>query len=612
MNHSGLIEIGFFENQHIRLVAAGEEHCLYRLTEINSAHTWINKQIINNAELVVEDLLFWMNDCFKSVVPRYFDRNKIFSADDIRESRFLCSDGIISNNTAKQINKFLGKAHTIGKYDTRELKHTIEITNAIKTNITIMNKDNKFFNLFIRGSKDADNIYNRFYGNKSDEDCTALTNLHVTMITEAIIKDVPTAMTKGITRIGPAVNLATKNKKHLVLLAIYEVMFLIYIKTNFIQYVTKWVIKHNPNYTAIRGDLETLLYKMYNSDHVVLVFNALYDFTAIIKILKLYDAAKNSKSETKQLVWLCSGGIHNKDILNILGVIFSYINDKFNGTQFSNEFYSKRAVLGFANHGKYINSGHFVKYVSENPEFGLKQPEVVNIDLEQDDKDKLISDFNNRVVATVSYLSDADRANINLMLARLNMTSLRALITMVIDKTLFKERQTSPWMYYYNVLSKLGLTKEEAIEFGLFSPSANNEDLTMNSSLYSLYVIPECIVYDSILPYTLKEFLADPDNLPLNDPSLLCSEPIMDQNLPEAQNIYDYDDYLDACDLLKEGDLLKTQPILGGQCVSLNYTDILLIVLICLVIYLIFKIVNHPPYFKKHTSHNPYFKKIIT
>jgi hypothetical protein len=233
------------------------------------------------------------------------------------------------------------------------------------------------------------------------------------------------------------------------------------------------------------------------------------------------------------LIWLCSGAIHNKEINDIIKYIFNNIDDGFTEyKQYSGKYCVSRSHM-FDAHYYNIGSDDFNRYINDHAEFGLKTPDVVDIDISQD-ASNLISEFM-LYTNTILYLSDADRNVIKNILLLLNLTSLRAMITLILNKMLFTEYQCAPLTYYNYILSKLCLEIGEAESYGIFRYSDTILDnIIMNDSLYSLYVPPTYIAKDIIPSYTLKDFFSDKNNLPLDHLFLQTSSAYSSANNPST------------------------------------------------------------------------------
>jgi len=575
MNNSSLSSLNFLENKYLKIVSAGEIHKLYLNDELNVAHTWLNLEIIMNAYLIVEDLMFEYGDSFKSIIPRYFDKNNVFSADDIRETCFLISEELNDNKSISfHIRNFLSDyvlshknfTQKKEKVDTRNIKNNVALKN-VKKMVASMNINNKKFMIFIKESKDANNIFNMFFGDEinTNNDYHQLEKTYNEIVAEASIVESSIADKNPsiYMYIGYNVNFESKNQNHLKLLFIYEVLLLSYMIENFIQRVAKWCVKHNNKltYSAIYDTLRYFLYSEYEYSSLLLIFAMIYDFTAIFKILDLYDeekeknnsASSSSISQKKKLIWLCSGAAHNEKINEITKRIFIMIEDPYENIK---EFIGILHTVNYQSKSEKINSEAFKSYVLDNPDYGFKPPTDPNFDIMVDDKNNLIQNFINYIKTNYHsfLLNHIKLQDVESILNLLPLINLQCMITIILNKDLFLYNEELLDYYYKKMQDKLKLSKEALIDYKIFVLDPNINKYKLNKTLWSLYQIPAYYVGSSIPTYTLDIFLKDTKNLQLNDSNIIVNDLekmrnpsllkfIEEKRIPDE--IFDYNKYLE-------------------------------------------------------------------
>ena len=509
MFHSGLEKLAFLVNTRLNIVSAGEIHDMYNIKNTNSAHSWLNYNLIQNAKLIVEDLYYLNNDGFKTMIPKFFKPENTFSADDIRESCYLISEKIITEKTAVSICAFLatnanGVDYANQSYDISNLASNVEFAENFETTITTMHLNNIHFDKFIINAKTANSVFSLFDGN--EENHIKVINTYTSTL-KKIIDENPDYAEHNLIVIGPSFKITDKECFKTLLL--YEVMFWLYIKRNFTYYVTNWIARHNPQLDKdnILKSLCEFLQDTYKYIRVIQIFAALYDFNAIIHLLKIYD------NTNKQLVWICAGSKHNDAIISITTYIFNQINDPLTETAFD----GIADINQPTRHN--INSAEFVSYINEHPEFGFRKPIDTPFNIMRNDKNILISDFEKHITTNLTYVEKSDINAVIVILHTLPLTNIQALITMVLTRELYVEGRYID-MQFSEICRKLGLTAEELVAHGIFSKPHENGILhNLNDSLWKLYLILPYVVKNEILPYTLKEFFEDRDNLSLTNTS---------------------------------------------------------------------------------------------
>ena len=560
MENSGLVALTFLENTRLRIVSAGEQHGSYDIFNMRAPHEWLNRDIIDNAYLIVEDLYFSLNYSFKHIIPRYFKEKNIFSADDIRETCFLhfgslstvVDVGDIKNSTRKFVHNFI-ETLTYGdnnaKLDTRYIKAVTDVSNAYMGvgNAHYQNLTN--FIKFIEMTATANNIFNMLYGSKVN------INNDFKNLKETYAEITEKEFTTNKNEINEFVKSLGKDPKCIDLIAIYEYMFLLYHIVNLLLRCTKWCcdnnIKLDPQETFAVLQ-KTVLNKYITVFNYVELFAIIYDCIAVFKLLELYELQKDGK----KLIWICSGVLHNKFIVTLTQTIFSLINDPYTE---NSTFYGLTPFILFVldkpPNAKNIDSDDFVQYIKEHAYFGFRAPdedaEYLKMLNTMDDPSKMI-EITKAYVDTKKILSNSHKADFYGILEKLNSTLfIKTLMNAAVTKSLFlyKNRETYD-TDFAKTCEHLCLDQSIVLQYDIFKTDPFGS--YMNPCFDGFQVLENPHI--DIPPYTMVEFLQNPANIKLDDPRILATDSgfmkydkLLAYIEPHKKpgTIFDYNDYLD-------------------------------------------------------------------
>ncbi len=314
---SGIKYLHTVENTKLKIFSVGEIHAIYDINQIDAFHNYLNTNKLQgpNSYVIVEDTYLWEESCSKSVIPRFFDKTRIVSADDVRES-FMPIVGPWDPDTNKEIESYI--ANFVQNNTIRPIPAMNVPFVADPKKITDLPQIPDAFSKFITISKDTDNVYN-LLKHRVDPSHDYNTLLDISD--------------------NPIKVLASPNKQIRHDVVQYVLSMYDFVYKNFVYRVVKWLQTKNvevqwSQITDIITQAAALVdavpeNKLISQNNGYLVSNQcitlMTDFIAVQKILDLYDQSP--------LIWICAGYSHNISILHIIKNIYELLGDPVTETQ---------------------------------------------------------------------------------------------------------------------------------------------------------------------------------------------------------------------------------------------------------------------------------------
>ena len=352
MDGSGIRTLNFLSNKKIHIVSVGEVHEQYNYNSPNTIHCWINKGVVDRADVIVEDLYFeniYYNSS-KAVIMRYFDPLFIFNPNNIRLEFFILqhsSDLIGVNNDAGKI--FLRNPETTQILEKCKIVSELEKFKAqVPENFIYIKKSNiapvNGLSYFIEESFKYGNIYDRICNNPGR---TEVKNILSDNAEDLIVEN------------------HQMSREIIYKLCMFGFLLFQYVKYNFIYRVARFINKisnHPLNKVLYDWIIQTInKYEQIRTLHNITEICAiLYDYIAVLKILDIYE-----ESSEPRLIWICSGSNHNKTIELFIIEIFNKINDGLSITKFAG------ALNNDVNKPVLTLDDKFINFVQKNPHYGL-------------------------------------------------------------------------------------------------------------------------------------------------------------------------------------------------------------------------------------------------
>jgi hypothetical protein len=571
MDSTGLITIGFLSNDYINLVSVGEKHFVYEVGKEATIHRWLNTQILENADIVVEDLYLNDNTGTKSILPRYFKVAKIYSSDDVREEFMMldtdaellqietqpnlpaalflkapCTDPVLKKLDMSVIkNQYKRYIHNFAASD-----EVIKVPEFTSTSPGLA--------YFIEEAHKYGNVYDR------------LVNPGRILNTNTLIEKV-----REFKDPNKLVNLVDADyeidESILKVLYVYELCLFQYIRYNFIYRVARWINKYSNVpldaglYNKINGYIDDAHYK--NRFHTNADFESsltlqsiMFDYVAILKILDLYDTIRektttNLLPENKQLIWLNAGAYHNAFTELFLTAIFKEIRDVLEHKYFAGreevDLETDDVDATITKDFGATESSEFTEFVAANPHFGLIDYRII-FDVSQigtyREKDGLLEKFKEMI--KLAYRHVPDKQLLTNLLDNLDVTTLQLLIPMILSESLHDN---------VDLTSILNKSTEELNNLGILLNNRINPALQILKNLKTLtqeeinsiprHFIIEYMNDDSSVSFKHLSVGAQLLSITNNkesigsevSPTILELDP---ENIYSIDTIYDYDDYI--------------------------------------------------------------------
>ena len=471
MDGTGIDTLNFFHNRHINLVSCGEQHNTYNADKKNVLHMWLNQDILQNAHMIVEDLYFIRDfDCTKSIIPRYFPLDKIYSCDDVREEFMIFSTDRRMSKEEKKITDDLATAAFLinpcpspvltkvdmnrirNEYDRRVDEHNEKLP------VPAESSDTPGLAYFIEKAYDCNNIFNRIINPRAE-------------ISKATLVDMVRTITKESNNINLLNPKSLKIRDHEIkMMFVYEFLMFQYITYNFIYRVARWIqSQKNSNlppdqalYNRIYDTMQRIA-KQIDITIFIAIIARMYDYIAILKVMELYDLEKvrglvnttyntdgiNATDDTtytkdpmeKCLIWTCSGGAHNEFVDAFITFLFNEIGDPFTITKFVGsteenpmpKINSTSISNIIPSTGTYTDA--FSKFVEDNPHFGIVDNRKV-FDVNElktyEANGNLLEVFKGAVSAVYAHVKNKDQ--LLQILGNLDPVTLQLLIPLLISE----------------------------------------------------------------------------------------------------------------------------------------------------------------------------------
>ena len=527
MNRSGLNKLSFFENKHIRFVSVGEYHECYNVTEPNVIHKWLDADQLKNALLIVEDLFLDVDTSVKSVLPRYFSRDNIFSANDVRdESIFIGAYSLKDNNFRAIVDENLefiqSFSPVLATYNMEDLRKKYVLDPTRVYSKYLYDKKNATFGFidFIEVSFKANNIFNIFGNNQ--------------VIKNRVISLVRYCMTQKENFVVP--------KEYTDIVGYYyvcELMLHMYVKYNFIYRLVDIAYKYTYNERK-KHELADTINKFIDASRPVTryvmahVNSCVFDFIAILKIVDTYIAYINGKisnksdkqehnwdseddddvidtstlddkyTSDKKLIFLSSGGGHNEFIDKFLPMFFELIGDPF----ITNISFDDSDMKN----SKSINSSEFSNFIASNENFGLLNlPSMIKYEafMTYSTKECILSAFTEIIKRLFPHIRNVK--HITNILIKLNLSDIQLLLPYILNETIDKINIADLMSNYdENTLLKMNIIKLK----GNANTRVIHDNLCLRNTLIERLTRDDI---ENIPRYTVYNFMHEAGNVPLAD-----------------------------------------------------------------------------------------------